>query len=85
MEYSALCVNVLVIAHTTVEIRNKEQLIMDAKRAREIAASPKMVDVIYNGVPIYIESIMNEETAMVHTMGNPSNRQKASISELIEQ
>jgi small acid-soluble spore protein H (minor) len=59
---------------------------MDVKRAREIAASPVMVDVIHNGVPIYIEDVMNDNsTAMVHTLGNPSNRQKVSISNLIEQ
>ncbi len=58
---------------------------MDAKRAREIAASPVMVDVIHNGVPIYIENIMNDDTAMIHMLSNPSNRQKVSISNLVEQ
>jgi small acid-soluble spore protein H (minor) len=57
---------------------------MDAKRAREIAASPVMADVIHNGVPIYIENVMNDNTAMVHTLSNPSDRQKVSISKLIE-
>lgn len=59
---------------------------MDAKRAREIAASPVMVDVIHNGVPIFIENIMNDNmTADVHTLGNPSNRHKVNISDLVEQ
>lgn len=57
---------------------------MDAKRAREISASPVMVDVTHNGVPIYIESIMNDNKAMVHTLSNPSNRKEVSISDLIE-
>lgn len=58
---------------------------MDTKRAREISASSKMVDVIHNGVPIYIDDVMDDNTAMIHTLGNPSNRQKVSISNLIEQ
>ncbi len=58
---------------------------MDEKRARKIAASPKMVSVVHNGVPIYIENVMNDNTATIHTLGNPSNRQKVSITDLIEQ
>jgi small acid-soluble spore protein H (minor) len=58
---------------------------MDAKRAREIAASPDMVNVKYNGVPIYIESVMNDNMAMVHSLGNPSYRQQVNLSNLIEQ
>jgi small acid-soluble spore protein H (minor) len=58
---------------------------MDAKRAREIAASPVMADVKYNGVPIYIESVMNDNTAMVHPLGNPSYRQQVNLAKLIEQ
>ena len=58
---------------------------MDAKRAREIAASPNMIDVIHNGVPIYIENVLNDRTATIHMLGNPSNRQQVSISDLIEQ
>ena len=58
---------------------------MDTKRAREIAASPNMIDVIHNGVPIYIENVLNDSTAAIHTLGNPNNRQKVNISDLIEQ
>lgn len=59
---------------------------MDAKRAREIAASPVMADVIFDGAPIYIENVLDDNmTAMVHTLDKPSNRRKVSISNLIEQ
>jgi len=59
---------------------------MDLKRAKEIAASPVMVKVTHNGVPIYIESIMNDSaTAFIHPLDQPSNRQKVSISSLAEQ
>lgn len=57
---------------------------MDAKRAREIAASPDMVDVRHDGDQIYIESVMNDSTAMVHTLNNPNNRMRVRISDLIE-
>lgn len=57
---------------------------MDAKRAREIAASPVMANVKYNGVPIYIESVINDNTAMVHSLTNPSYRQQVNLSKLIE-
>lgn len=57
---------------------------MDAKRAKEIAASPVMVDVFHQRDPIYIESVMNDNTAMVHTLNEPSNRKKVNINDLIE-
>ena len=58
---------------------------MDAKRARDIAASPVMVPVEHNGIQIYIEKIINDNSAMVHPIGNSSNHQKVRISNLIEQ
>ena len=59
---------------------------MDPKRAKEIAASPVMVNVTHNGVPIYIESIMwDNATALVHPMDQPQKQQKVSITSLIEQ
>ena len=57
---------------------------MDAKRARAIAASPVMANVTHNGVPIYIESVMGDNTAMVHNLNNPDSRKRVSLSELIE-
>lgn len=57
---------------------------MNAKRAREIASSPVMVDVIHDGVPIYIESVISDNTAMVHPLNNPSSHKKVSLSELVE-
>ena len=39
---------------------------MDTKRAKEIASSPIMANVTYNGTPIYIESVNeNKGTAKV--------------------
>jgi len=59
---------------------------MDNERAREIISSPIMYEVTYNGVPIYIESINNDNTtATIHFFDQPSNSQKVSISSIIEQ
>jgi len=58
---------------------------MDLKRAKEIIASPVMMDVTYNGTPIYIESITGDNTtAYVHPLNQPNKRQKADIISLIE-
>ena len=58
---------------------------MDPKRAREIAASPTMVNVTHNGVPIYIESISGDNaTAFIHPMDQPKHQQKVSIASLVE-
>lgn len=58
---------------------------MDAKRARDIAASPIMANVTHNGIPVYIESILDDTTAFVHPLNQPGNRQRASLTHLIEQ
>lgn len=58
---------------------------MDIKRAKEIASSPIMANVSYNGIPIYIESVNeNQETANIHSLNQPKNRQEASLANLIE-
>lgn len=58
---------------------------MDKERAKEIAASPVLVDVTYNGDPIYIEAIneMND-TARIHSLDEPQNKQEVSLTNLIE-
>jgi small acid-soluble spore protein H (minor) len=58
---------------------------MNKRRAKEIASSPIMANVTYNGVPIYIESV-NEDNgiAYIHSLDNPENRQQVSITNLEE-
>lgn len=59
---------------------------MDLQRAKEIVASPIMINVMHNGIPIYIESIAGDNaTAYVHPLNQPNNRQKVNITSLIEQ
>lgn len=58
---------------------------MELKRVKEIAASPIMVNVTYNGVPVYIESLAGDNaTAYVHSLNQPNNLQKVNITNLIE-
>ncbi len=59
---------------------------MDLRRAKEIVASPVMMNVTYNGTPIYIESVSEDNAkAYVHSLNQPEDRQKVDISNLIEQ
>ena len=58
---------------------------MDKRRAKEIVSSPIMVNVTYNGMPIYIESINNNQgTANIHYLNQPGNVMEVSLINLIE-
>ncbi|WP_027409832.1 small acid-soluble spore protein H [Anoxybacteroides tepidamans] len=58
---------------------------MDVRRAREIAASPVMANVTYNGERIYIEQVDEQsEMAVIYPLGNPSNKQRVAVSSLQE-
>jgi small acid-soluble spore protein H (minor) len=58
---------------------------MDKKRAKEIASSPVMANVTYNGTPIYIESVNNnKETANIHPLDKPNNIQEVPLDSLLE-
>ncbi|MCX7614206.1 MAG: H-type small acid-soluble spore protein [Clostridiales bacterium] len=58
---------------------------MDSKRARQIASSPDMVNVTWNGVPIYIENINDDNaTVNIYPLNQPDNKQKVTLSSLIE-
>jgi small acid-soluble spore protein H (minor) len=41
---------------------------MELKRAKEIVASPIMLNVTHNGIPIYIESIAADNTTHMFTL-----------------
>ncbi|WJE51094.1 small acid-soluble spore protein H [Bacillus cereus] len=58
---------------------------MNKQRAQEIAASPIMANVTYNGVPIYIQNVdENNETARIYPLNKPQNEQEIPLSNLIE-
>lgn len=58
---------------------------MDRTRAAEIVSSPEMIDVTYNGDPIYIENINpTKDAASIHRLNQPANSQEVSLTQLIE-
>ncbi len=58
---------------------------MNKKRAIEIASSPIMAHVTYDGVPVYIEKI-NEDNgiAYIHPLNKPEKSEQVSIQNLKE-
>jgi small acid-soluble spore protein H (minor) len=58
---------------------------MNKQRAQEIAASPVMANVTYNGVQIYIQNVdENNETARIYPLSQRNNEQEVPVSSLIE-
>jgi small acid-soluble spore protein H (minor) len=58
---------------------------MDKRRAKEIASSPVMANVTYNGNPIYIDGVSeNKETANIHYLNQSSGVQEVSLNNLVE-
>jgi small acid-soluble spore protein H (minor) len=59
---------------------------MNAQRAQEIAASPDMKNVLYEGTSIYIQHVDDEtETARIFPLGQPDNEKTVPLNSLIEQ
>ncbi|MBA9026065.1 small acid-soluble spore protein H [Peribacillus huizhouensis] len=58
---------------------------MNKQRAQEIAASPVMANVTYNGVPIYIQNVdENNEIARIYPLDEPKKEQDIPLSNLKE-
>ena len=58
---------------------------MDKRRAQEIASSPDMIDVTYNGRSIYIENVNpNKDMASIHYLNQPGNSREVHVTELTE-
>jgi small acid-soluble spore protein H (minor) len=58
---------------------------MNKKRAKEIASSLDMVNVNYNGDPIYIEDINpTKDTASIHLLNQPEYSKEVSLTQLVE-
>lgn len=58
---------------------------MNKKRAKDIASSPVMANVTYNGSQIYIESVNeNNDSASIHFLDQSKNRQQVPLSSLKE-
>ncbi len=58
---------------------------MDKKRAKEIASSPEMINVSYNGDSIYIEDINpTKDYASIHLLNQPEFSQEVHLTQLVE-
>jgi small acid-soluble spore protein H (minor) len=58
---------------------------MNTQRAKEIAASPVMANVTYNGKPIYIQQVDEQNgTATIYPLDEPKNVQTVSVNSLLE-
>ncbi|MCA0982897.1 small acid-soluble spore protein H [Halobacillus yeomjeoni] len=59
---------------------------MNKNRAQEICTSPKMANVVFNGQPIYIQNVDEQNgTARIYPLGQPEREQTVSLNELEEQ
>ncbi|MGC8227605.1 small acid-soluble spore protein H [Pseudobacillus badius] len=58
---------------------------MNKQRAKEIADSPIMKHVTYQGMPIYIQHVDEEnETARIYRLDEPEHEQTVSLNNLEE-
>jgi small acid-soluble spore protein H (minor) len=58
---------------------------MNKQRAQEVAASPVMANVTYNGVPIYIQHVDDKnESARIYPLDQPENEQEVPLNSLNE-
>jgi len=59
---------------------------LNKRRAKQIASSPIMANVTYEGTPVYIERINDiTGTAYIHPLDMPGMRREVFISELTEE
>jgi small acid-soluble spore protein H (minor) len=58
---------------------------MEVKRAKEILNSHDKIDVGFEGMQVWIDSIdERSKTARIHSMENPMDRKTVALSELKE-
>ncbi len=57
---------------------------MEKQRAVEIAASPIMANVTYNGQSIYIENVNDRGTARIYHLDQPESKKEVPVNYLME-
>lgn len=58
---------------------------MNKQRAMEIADSPVMANVTYQGGNVYIQHVNDDGTARIYPLGQPEQEQNVPLDSLIEQ
>lgn len=81
----------LILSHLFVAVTHRPQMcyameiIMKKSRAKEIASSPEMVPVNYNGRAIYIEEVNPvKNAASIHYLDQPGYSQEVELTQLVE-
>lgn len=70
----------------TFDLRGKELSKLNLKRAKQIASSPIMANVTFEGMPVYIERVNDiTGTAHIYPLDEPGMRREVFISELTEE
>ncbi|WP_407639163.1 H-type small acid-soluble spore protein [Alteribacillus iranensis] len=63
----------------------KEGKLVDIKRAQEIAESPVMAHVTYDGTPIYIQHVdEHSHTARIYALEDPDTELSVPLDQLME-
>ncbi|MCM3293447.1 small acid-soluble spore protein H [Paenibacillus sp. MER 180] len=58
---------------------------MNAQRAQEIAGSPMLANVTYNGRQVYIQHVDSDnESARIYPLDDPEQEQDVPLANLIE-
>ncbi|MFC4098185.1 small acid-soluble spore protein H [Paenibacillus xanthanilyticus] len=58
---------------------------MNIQRAKEIQSSPNLANITFNGVPVYIQHVDEQnETARIYPLNDPEQEQTVSIQSLTE-
>ncbi|SFQ31531.1 H-type small acid-soluble spore protein [Salibacterium halotolerans] len=58
---------------------------MDVLRARDIADSPVMADVTYDGTPVYIQHVAEDgRTARIYSLEYPDEELTVPLEQLLE-
>lgn len=58
---------------------------MHRMRAEEIAQSPDMKNVIYNGKQVYIQQVNENSTARIFPLDDPQQEMEVQLTNLYEQ
>lgn len=74
-----------IVSIIRLSVNEKEVLFMNIQRAKEIAASPVMANVTYEGTPVYIQQVDEQnEKARIYPLDQPEHEQTVPLSELTE-
>ncbi|WP_379970778.1 H-type small acid-soluble spore protein [Ectobacillus sp. sgz5001026] len=57
---------------------------MNNQRAKQIASSPIMANVTFDGIPVYIQEVNDNSMARIYPLHEPDAEQSVPVSSLVE-